>query len=1798
MQGNQIIPINGVIDTDSDIRLVKPGNLRSARNLRNGITDGASDGASENIKGFSKVVNPYLFSGTNIVIGSYEDIKGDSCIYCVYNSLGYNGIYRYFRHDPTSPNGRVEVVWQILYPWLYDSLNPNPLNFKEDYLITGMALVDDLFFWTDYNDRPRCINIKKANQTNKRRAFKLYLNPNNLEFSTDYRIEVFSFGNATPVATFNHTTSLPTLSERIAEIVFNSRVGGFTDTAIITGCSDHADILCVNTGKYYIRILEKKTTDIVYEELSKVIPDNFYPEIDLGLSLSGIDNYELFNCFYIDQARHMPQCEPVAQYQTDIDRQVNLVGGSVFYFRTRYIYDDNEMSEYGAISTISIPIGQCYLNTIQTQNNYIKVNFTDEILSNKSKVSLISNVELAMREHENGVWKVVKVLEPSEFVTVQEYDFYNDEIYSAIAQAKANNPFTSVPLLAKSLTMCDDRIFEGGIVEGYDKPCVTAKITTAYTPAPVQKTYTIKGIVLIRNLMAHPGETNYSACSRRQVILEYTNNGVRSFGGLFGQSSQAFMDSSIIKQTIPLAGFVFYLTGTDMRGVSKQYVSGAAVQNADGSYGAVSVSQRQDLLSDVIFNQSTNGANGLSVNPYGLGGNATDQHGADIGDTFLGVATQLFDHKAFSTFEIVGVPEGEYVIRIASHLTEAADLSDLSNVYQGTSTNVLRCGGADDFEVRVKVGDNEVSYQTPGNVYLQKDTGICYVGYTEIGDLAYNSILYPAGLDQTQALHGYIVDNDTGAATSFADLMADTHIDRAMVYFLLSGPSWNSIILDKPNYSCLSTVGAPMICDHNGYFFYATRYTPYPAFAFDHFRSGQYVGTILNAFDINNVAWTPAGGYDTVIAIRNGNANIKDFSRTHLTGSVILQGSLNAGVAGVNVVNTHGGYVSTDYTGDFSIVVYADTSLWLTSGQTRRIDVLIVSNSNTICKLSPASRTHLYDIIIESFIINNSAYDNTNPLYIDPTPFLFIELGEDISYSHFKRGWDGYFGIVYYDEADRCCAVVSGEELKVHILFYTELDENGNQVEKGYPVLTWEIYSPPPAWAVKYQWVRNKNLQLDRYLQFVANEVLYVSKNDIENITGVPIGNSDFLKINLGSIVFYTTTQHPESAISYTFQKGDRIRFIMDGSGNYFQSYKDFEVVSATPAYILIEKDFGFDVTGQDGLLFEIYTPRNKSEEIIFYEFGECYPIRTGVFNGIKRRYHVGQSQDQAFNGSMYDIDTLNTPASGVFKTGDVYYRFREMYINYDPPVPPITVIPPVTKVIRSIDDGSISDFFESFDQSVGRIRTNAIDIGRVYRPTAVRFSDIYIAGTKVNGLCSFGAVNVKQFSTDYGLIVKLILSKSLTLKAVFYNSFMVSMYINQGILREVSGSNIIAISDDVIPRTHNEQRTFGSQNPESIQLNDEDDLFGWDRSQGVVWRASGNGLVQISDYGRKKDFIKIGLQSRAANPIYSKVPSVYDHYHDELIESFRSLEPFPGLAPSAILMLPDWIAGPIGPPIWHIVMTIQPNNILIFDQIYIMPLVGAWPQNTNVLAAINAGTFMHGFSAVLNTDGTLTITAPNDSQTYGGAMVSISYSMNMSPPYTVSFQLSQGIPAVPAGTAPFIGDTMAFCKAKDGWCTDYDFLPEFYGRIRNELISFVNGELWLHGANPVYNSFYDTIYPSIAEPVVNNANPKIKDFRVHRIKSTGAQWETPELTIEPFDGAPNGMVTELTAAHYRLQEGDYWAKIKQDKNTPNMPSIDEAWVNGRDMRGEAMKIKMRCLSDQKTKLFETEIIYFYSEKS
>jgi hypothetical protein len=264
-----------------------------------------------------------------------------------------------------------------------------------------------------------------------------------------------------------------------------------------------------------------------------------------------------------------------------------------------------------------------------------------------------------------------------------------------------------------------------------------------------------------------------------------------------------------------------------------------------------------------------------------------------------------------------------------------------------------------------------------------------------------------------------------------------------------------------------------------------------------------------------------------------------------------------------------------------------------------------------------------------------------------------------------NTSWDAYdwssrydFGIVYYDEKGRTNGVVTNVPMASQTIPYTEV---ASVIQ--LPKFTVSIYHRPPVWATYYSVVRTKNLSKSKLVQWISDRTF--------KDTTAGAGGQLFAYISIETLNTFVQ-DNPGSPLTYQFSAGDRITFmkLFVGATGFVVTGKDFEIqgqvldpiingqqqlgqfvkilLPPTTPFIF---DFGNSaVFNYNNYFIEIYSPAQPVANGLdaYFEFSERFAI---IDAGTGTQYHQGQTQNQT--------PDLVTPAVIVTDKGDDYYRIR-----------------------------------------------------------------------------------------------------------------------------------------------------------------------------------------------------------------------------------------------------------------------------------------------------------------------------------------------------------------------------------------------------------------------------------------------------------------------------------------------------------------------------------------------------------
>lgn len=150
---------------------------------------------------------------------------------------------------------------------------------------------------------------------------------------------------------------------------------------------------------------------------------------------------------------------------------------------------------------------------------------------------------------------------------------------------------------------------------------------------------------------------------------------------------------------------------------------------------------------------------------------------------------------------------------------------------------------------------------------------------------------------------------------------------------------------------------------------------------------------------------------------------------------------------------------------------------------------------------------------------------------------------------------------------------------------------------------------------------------------------------------------------------------------------------------------------------------------------------------------------------------------------------------------------------------------------------------------------------------------------------------------------------------------------------------------------------------------------------------------------------------------------------------------------------------------------------------------------------------------------------------------------------------------------------TLIFHEPTNRWKSKMSYVPEWYENIGDTTVSFKDGNLWKHYADPVNRiNYYGVKYPQEWAVICNLGYSTRKVFNNIKIDSN-VPWNC-DITIPPTATYPSGMKSELLKEQFEnLEGGGFFTSFMKDMNTPGFTNPTLALVNGRELRGEVMRV-------------------------
>ena len=469
------------MNKDLDERLLPNGEYRDAQNVEIVTSEGSDVGSIQNVLGtvlgrgrlydestqvltewsadsnFFDLINPTC-------IGSFVDTQKDNIYWFIH--------YSFLNDSKIVINGSAIIEYddttKVIQPILVD-IN-NILKFSSNYLITGINVIDGLFFWTDNQTEPKRINISKFKEgtvvgSDQFKVQTKYLGATGSDF-TEKDITVIklspnikpelnlSASKRTGVGTGNQPITVKSHSEsfRTAEGDAGvSRPNGYDLSLVFPLAPNYRNGDILKLSYTDSNALEG---DVSYEILVEITKGE-----------------NSFKTTFV-KIQSIPDEVP---YGTNLPWEVILLEDEPLFenkfvrFSYRWKYIDGEYSTFAPFSNIAfLPSDFEYKSSDGYNIGMLNTARQIEIQTLETPPVGVVEIDLLYKESNNNNVYVVDRIKTEDLSTEFPYEIKSEIVGDVVESNQMLRPWDNVPLRAKSQEISSNRVLYGNYTQGYD----------------------------------------------------------------------------------------------------------------------------------------------------------------------------------------------------------------------------------------------------------------------------------------------------------------------------------------------------------------------------------------------------------------------------------------------------------------------------------------------------------------------------------------------------------------------------------------------------------------------------------------------------------------------------------------------------------------------------------------------------------------------------------------------------------------------------------------------------------------------------------------------------------------------------------------------------------------------------------------------------------------------------------------------------------------------------------------------------------------------------------------------------------------------------------------------------------------------------------------------------------------------------------------------------------------------------------------------------------------------------------
>lgn len=453
----------GRMNKDLDERIVPNGEYRDALNLEISASENSDVGAFENIKGNIELKNKSynlstgVYQPWDVARGGYiSNLTNAKCIGSV-RDTSTEKIYWFITSDEVDVIAEYNQVNDLVKPLVVD--NNSVFKFSEDYLITGVNIIESVIFWTDNKNEPKKVIIKDWQDSTN-------------DFVTHSQIYGRDFIEQDVTVIKKYPLKRPSLTMSESDRDGNIRTNLNYAFAFLDQ-DDEYDSLDINTPPFNITF----TTSVDFLEGDTLTLDlnddaNEYNEL-FSVRLQVVEVISIYTCKV--KILSIPDEIPTGMlpYDVELDLEDPLFEYKMPRFSYRYKYLDNQYSTFAPFTEAAFLPGEPF-----KYDGYHGYNLA---MTNIARIIKISNfvtsdippdvkeIDILYKESNNNlVYKVESIIKNSDTWVANEYVIESEIISSVIQANQILRPWDNVPRKAKSQELIGNRLVYGNYIQGYN----------------------------------------------------------------------------------------------------------------------------------------------------------------------------------------------------------------------------------------------------------------------------------------------------------------------------------------------------------------------------------------------------------------------------------------------------------------------------------------------------------------------------------------------------------------------------------------------------------------------------------------------------------------------------------------------------------------------------------------------------------------------------------------------------------------------------------------------------------------------------------------------------------------------------------------------------------------------------------------------------------------------------------------------------------------------------------------------------------------------------------------------------------------------------------------------------------------------------------------------------------------------------------------------------------------------------------------------------------------------------------